>query len=125
MKNSKAMIVTILLMALIAVIHAGLYALYLPGFQVMTGIMALYGFIHGAKDFRGWITKDANVVREATATQPEMPGELTVISRNMKRPPQKKKEAYDWQLFAPELNPKPEPELSVVETEKEPETAEG
>ena len=58
MKKSKAILVTALVAAMLAVIYCGLFLLNKTGFFILTGILTAYGFTHGAFDFRRWLSAD-------------------------------------------------------------------
>lgn len=66
MNKGKSTFVTVLLAVMLAVIDTGLYILYTPGFYVLTGIFALYGFLHSSADFRGWLCKSEDAREDMT-----------------------------------------------------------
>ena len=65
MNKGKAVFVTVIIAAMLVVIDIGLYILCTPGFIVLTGTLALYGYFRGAGVFRRWLAKD-----EAPAMKP-------------------------------------------------------
>ena len=66
MNKAKSTLVTVLLAVMLAVIDIGLYILYTPGFYVLTGIFALYGYSHSAADFRGWLCQNDDTREDMT-----------------------------------------------------------
>lgn len=68
MNKTKSTLVTIIIAVMLAVITAGLYKLFLPGFIAITGTLAAYGFFHSASDFNRWLRK------EPPLTVAELPG---------------------------------------------------
>lgn len=64
MKNGKATFVTLMIAVMLLLIDAGLNRLWLPGYLGITGALAVYGFIRGASDFRGWLVKERKADRE-------------------------------------------------------------
>lgn len=58
MKKKITFVVFLLAVMLIA-ICVSLYRLYMPGFYIVTAILAVYGFCSAARDFRHWMIKDA------------------------------------------------------------------
>lgn len=57
--RKKITLVTGLVAVMLITICVGLYRLYMPGFYVVGAVLALYGFISAARDFRHWLVKDA------------------------------------------------------------------
>lgn len=55
MNKKKSLFVVVLMAVMLLAIDAGLYLLWKPGFAFLTGAFALYGFLSGAVDFRGWL----------------------------------------------------------------------
>lgn len=68
MNKAKSTFVTIIISVMLAVIAAGMYKLFLPGFIAITGALAAYGFFHSASDFNRWLSK------EPPLTVAELPG---------------------------------------------------
>lgn len=58
MKNSKSTLVTVIIAVMLVVIDAGLYLIYKPGFMILSGVLAAYGYFRGAADFRRWLCKE-------------------------------------------------------------------
>ena len=58
MNKRKAIIVTVILTAMLLVIELGLAYLSDAGFGVLTGLLAVYGIIHGGHDFCQWLCAD-------------------------------------------------------------------
>ena len=58
MRNGKATFVTLLMAVMLIVIEVGLYTIWNTGFLIIAGILAVYGFIHGAFDFRSWLRNE-------------------------------------------------------------------
>ena len=58
MKNAKATFVTLLIALMLLVIIICLAKLWTPGFEIITGLLALYGLSRGALDFRRWLVKE-------------------------------------------------------------------
>ena len=58
MDRKKSLFVVVLMAVMLLAIDAGLYLLWKPGFAFLTGVFALYGFLHGAVDFRGWLVSE-------------------------------------------------------------------
>ena len=90
MNKTKSTFVTIIIAVMLAVITAGLYKLFLPGFIAITGALAAYGFFHSASDFNRWLRK------EPPLTVAELPGG---------RPDA----FYDWEKDIPSKVEQPEP----------------
>lgn len=55
MNKSKSLIVTILFAVMLAAIDMGLLKLWIPGFGIITGSLALFGFWKLAEVFSGWL----------------------------------------------------------------------
>lgn len=58
MNKNKSILVTVIISVMLAVIAAGLFILYMPGFVIVAGSLAAYGFFHSAKDFCGWLHQE-------------------------------------------------------------------
>lgn len=55
MNKSKSLIVTILFAVMLAAIDFGFLKIWLPGFGIITGALALFGFWKLAEVFAGWL----------------------------------------------------------------------
>lgn len=55
MNKSKSLIVTILFAVMLAAIDMGLLKIWIPGFGIITGALALFGFWKLAEVFAGWL----------------------------------------------------------------------
>ena len=61
MNKGKSTFVTALIAVMLGVIDIGLFRLYTPGFYILSGLFAAYGFIHGMVDFRRWLCKNTTL----------------------------------------------------------------
>ena len=85
MSRGKTVLVTVIIAALVAVIDLGLYLLASPGFVVLSGALAVYGFIRGAGDFGRWLDgagKSAPVTPPFDLQQEHVRRNLRVIDGN-------------------------------------------
>ena len=57
MKLGKAIFVTVLIAVLLAAIDVCFYMLCINGFAVLTGLIAIYGFLRGSFDLCNWLRK--------------------------------------------------------------------
>ena len=55
MNKSKSVAVTVLFAVMLALIDMGLLKLWMPGFGIITGTLALYGFWKTAQGFSSWL----------------------------------------------------------------------
>lgn len=55
MNKSKATFAAVVIAAMTAAITVGLFKLYMPGFYAAAGLLAVYGLLRGAGDFRAWL----------------------------------------------------------------------
>lgn len=55
MNKSKSLIVTILFAVMLAAIDFGFLKIWIPGFGIITGALALFGFWKLAEVFAGWL----------------------------------------------------------------------
>ena len=60
MNKSKSLIVTILFAVMLAAIDMGLLKIWIPGFGIITGALALFGFWKLAEVFAGWLQGDGD-----------------------------------------------------------------
>lgn len=56
MNKSKATFAAVVIAAMAAAITVGLFKLYMPGFYCVAGVLAAYGLLRGAGDFRAWLS---------------------------------------------------------------------
>lgn len=80
MNRGKTVLVTVIIAALVAIIDAGLYLLASPGFTILTGALAVYGFIRGAEDFGRWL----NGAGKPTPVTPPFDLQQERVRRNLK-----------------------------------------
>lgn len=66
MNKGKSTFVSALVAVMLAVIDAGLYKLYTPGFFILTGIFSIYGYFHSAVDFRRWLCQNDDACEDMT-----------------------------------------------------------
>ena len=81
MNKGKTVFVTVLIAVMLVLIDIGLYILSKTGFVVLTGSLALYGYLRGAGDFRRWLAK------EPTAKAVPVIEPVSIPNRN---------KVYDW-----------------------------
>lgn len=74
MKLGKAIFVTVLIAVMLAAVNACLYVLSMPGFAILTGVVAAYGFLRGAVDFCNWLRKTDDRPSAAAAVAEESDG---------------------------------------------------
>ena len=58
MNKKKSALVTVLIYIMLVLIDLGLFRLYFTGFVILTGLLALYGFIRSFMDFKGWLVQE-------------------------------------------------------------------
>lgn len=77
MKLRKAIFVTVLVSAMLAVIDACLYILCNPAFIALTGAVVVYGLLRGACDFYHWLSKPdpepKHLTKKVTPTEAPAP----------------------------------------------------
>lgn len=83
MKLRKAILVTVLMAVMLAVIDICFYVLFNTGFAVLTGSVVVYGFLRGAVDFCRWLCKSEVAPKHLAVKQSPAA-------------PDTSGEAYDW-----------------------------
>lgn len=65
MSKRKSIFVTALLAILIAALDACMFKINMIAFAIITGALALYGYIRSAADFSGWLNKEPSTEEHA------------------------------------------------------------
>lgn len=73
MNKGKSIFVTALVGLMLVLICAGLHILFIRGFFILVGLLAVCGFIHGAADFSRWLCKSKD---NCNMMPVNFPGEL-------------------------------------------------
>ena len=58
MNKSKSIIVTVIFAIMLVAIDAFMLKLWIPGFGIVTGALALYGFLKFTQAFSSWLRAD-------------------------------------------------------------------
>ena len=95
MNKKKSAFVTTIIFVMLVLIDLGLFRLYFTGFVILTGLLALYGFIRSLMDFTGWLVQ-----------------EDTIAPLEMLDAP--KSRFYDWQQDTAEAEDQPSDDASEV-----------
>lgn len=95
MNKKKSAFVTTIIFVMLVLIDLGLFRLYFTGFVILTGLLALYGFIRSFMDFKGWLVQ-----------------EDTIAPLEMLDAP--KSRFYDWQQDTAEAEDQPSDDASEV-----------